>query len=66
MNTERLGALYPALSDKELEEAGENLRRYFACALQIASRADPTPVDKLDRPPTIEERSLRPLKNYSD
>jgi hypothetical protein len=57
MNTERLRAIYPTLNDKELKEAEENLGRYFACALEIASEADSAPVDSLERPVTIRERS---------
>jgi hypothetical protein len=61
MSTERLRAIYPTLTDKELAEAAENLRRYFACALQIAREADPAPVDSTERPGTIKERSSSSL-----
>jgi len=57
MNTERLRAIYPTLTDKELKEADETLRRYFACALQIAREAHPGPVDSSERSATIKERS---------
>jgi hypothetical protein len=57
MNTERLRSIYPTLNDKELKEAEENLGRYFACVLEIASEADSAPVDSLERPVTIKERS---------
>ena len=63
MNTERLRGLYPTLTDAELTEAEENLHRYFACALHIASEAHPAPVDKSERPATIEERSICSLTN---
>lgn len=63
MDMERLRALYPKLADAELKEADENLRRYFACALQIAREAYSAPVDKLEHLATIEERSLRSLNN---
>jgi hypothetical protein len=65
MNVESLRALYPTLTDEKLKEAGENLRRYFECALHIANEANPTPVDNPERPPTIEERSLRSINNNS-
>ncbi len=63
MNTERLRTLYPTLTDAELKEAEESLRRYFTCALQIAREAHSAPVDKSERLATIEERSLRSLTN---
>lgn len=63
MNTERLRALYPTLTDAEIKEAEENLRRYFECALHIANEAHPAPVDKSERPATMEERSLRSSNN---
>lgn len=63
MNTERLRAIYPTLTDKELKEAEENLRRYFECALQIASEPHGAPVDKSERPDTIKERSSSSLNN---
>jgi hypothetical protein len=63
MDIERLRAIYPTLTDKELKEAEENLGRYFACALQIASEAPGAPVDKPDHPVTIKERSSSTLNN---
>jgi hypothetical protein len=63
MDTERLRAIYPTLTDKELKEAEENLGRYFACALQIAREAHPAPVDSLECPVTIKERSSSSLIN---
>jgi hypothetical protein len=63
MNTERLRAIYPTLTDKELKEAEETLRRYFACALQIANEANNAPVDSSEHPATIKERSSSTLKN---
>jgi hypothetical protein len=63
MDTERLRAIYPTLTDKELKEAEENLARYFACALQIAREAHSAPVDSLARPVTIKERSSSSLNN---
>lgn len=63
MDLERLRAIYPTLTDKELKEADENLRRYFACALQIASEARSAPVDSSERPVTIKERSNSTLNN---
>jgi hypothetical protein len=63
MNIERLRAIYPTLTDKELKEAEENLGRYFACALQIASEAHPASVDSLEPPVTIKERSSSKLTN---
>jgi hypothetical protein len=58
MNTERLRAMYPTLTEKELKEAEENLHRYFACAMQILSEAESVSVDKPERPDTIKERSI--------
>ena len=55
--------MYPTLNDKELKEADENLRRYFACAVQIASEAHPTPVDSAEPPDTMKERSSSKLTN---
>ena len=63
MDIERLRTIYPTLTDKELREAEENLRRYFACALQIASEAHPGPVDSSERPVRIIERSNSSLHN---
>lgn len=63
MNDERLKAIYPGLNDKELKEAEENLRRYFACALQIVREAHPAHVDSSERPVTIKERSSSSLNN---
>jgi hypothetical protein len=63
MDIERLRSLYPTLTDKELKEADENLRRYFASALQIATEAHPAPVDNAERPDTIKERSSSSLNN---
>ena len=63
MNTDRLRAMYPTLTDSELKEAEENLSRYFACVLQIASEAHPAPVDSSERPVTIKERSSSSLNN---
>jgi hypothetical protein len=63
MDTERLRAIYPTLTDKELKEAEENLNRYFACALQIAREAHPAPVDSSERLVTIKERSSSSLNN---
>lgn len=53
--------MYPTLTKEELKEAEENLRRYFTCALQIASQSQSASVDKFERPDTIEERSLSSL-----
>jgi len=63
MDIEHLRAIYPTLTDKELKEADENLRRYFACVLQIATEAHPAPVDSSERPDTIKERSNSSLEN---
>ena len=63
MDADRLRAIYPTLTDKELKEADENLRRYFACALQIASEACPGPVDSSEHPVTIKERSISSLND---
>ncbi len=63
MDTGRLRVIYPTLTDKELKEAKENLHRYFACALQIASEAHTVPVDSSERPTTIKERSSSSLNN---
>jgi hypothetical protein len=63
MNTARLRAIYPTLTDKEFKEAGENLRRYFACAVQIASEAHDARIDKPEHPVTIKERSSSSLNN---
>jgi hypothetical protein len=62
MDANRLRAIYPTLTDEELKEADENLRRYFACALQIASEAHPGPVDSSEGLGTIEERSNSSLE----
>lgn len=63
MTTERLRAIYPNLTDKQLKEAEDSLHRYFACALIIASEACSTPVDSSERPVTIKERSSSSLNN---
>jgi hypothetical protein len=63
MNIERLRTIYPTLTDKELKEAEENLRRYFACATQIANDARSAPVDSSEYPATIKERSNSSLNN---
>jgi len=63
MNADRLRAIYPTLTDKELKEADENLSRYFACALQIASEGHPGPVDSSEGPVRIKERSNSSLNN---
>ena len=63
MDVDRLRAIYPTLTDEELKEADENLRRYFACALKIAGEAHPGLVDSSERPVKIEERSLSTLKD---
>lgn len=63
MNQERLRAIYPTLTEKELKEAEESLRRYFVCALKIASEAIPTAVDSSECPVTIRERSNSKLTN---
>jgi hypothetical protein len=63
MNTERLRAIYPTLTDKELKEAEETLGRYFACAIQIAREAHPEPVDSSESLATIKERSSSSLNN---
>lgn len=64
MNIERLRALYPTLTDKELKEAEDNLQRYFVCAMQIARDAHDATVDKLQPQDTIEERSLSSLNKF--
>ena len=63
MDANRLRAIYPTLTDEELKEADENLRRYFACALQIVSEAHPGPVDSSEGLGTIKERSNSSLNN---
>jgi hypothetical protein len=63
MDADRLRAIYPTLTDEELKEASENLRRYFACALRIASETHPEPVDSSERLVTIKERSNGSLNN---
>jgi hypothetical protein len=65
MDANRLRAIYPTLTDEELKQADENLRRYFACALQIASEAHCNVVDSSERQATIKERSNNKLTNYS-
>jgi hypothetical protein len=65
MNAERLRAIYPTLTDKELKEAEENLGRYFACAMQIANEAKDGSVDTPERIDTIKERSHSSLNNNS-
>jgi len=64
MNIERLRAIYPTFTDKELREAAQNLRRYFECVLQIATGAHGVLVDKSDHPVTIRERSSSSLNNF--
>jgi len=63
MDMNRLRAIYPTLTDEELKDADENLRRYFECALQIASEAHPRPVDSSERLVTMKERSNSSLNN---
>jgi hypothetical protein len=63
MDADRLRAIYPTLTDEELKEADVNLRRYFACALQIASETHPGPVDSSERLVTIKERSNNSSNN---
>jgi hypothetical protein len=63
MDANRLRAIYPTLTDEKLKEADENLRRYFACALQIASEAYPGPVDSSECLVTMKERSSSSLTN---
>lgn len=63
MNTARLRAIYPNLTHEEIKEAEENLRRYFAFAIQIASEAHGARIDKPEHPVTIKERSSRSLNN---
>jgi hypothetical protein len=62
-----LRKLYPGLSEKELREAEENLRRYFEIALEICgeqeSHSSDVPVDSPRTFPTMEERSNVSLKN---
>jgi len=63
MDMKRLQAMYPTLNDKELKEADENLRRYFACALKIVSEAHPAQVDSAELLGTMKERSNSKLTN---
>lgn len=53
--------LYTTLSDPELEQAKENLRRYFEVVWEIqkkrAARARVSGIDSPGPSPTIEERS---------
>jgi hypothetical protein len=62
-----LRELYPLLSERELREAEENLRRYFEIALKICGEQEShSPGADVDSPrtsPTIEERSNVSLKN---
>lgn len=60
--------LYPTLTERELDDADENLMRYFKIVLEIA--CDPhvivtpqTPVDSPDVSSTMKERSNVSLKN---
>ena len=62
MDEERLRAIYPSLDDKELKEASDNLRAYFAVALRVVLG---TRVDKENGPNTMKERSKGSLKNTS-
>jgi hypothetical protein len=58
--------LYPLLSDKELKEVEENLRRYFEIALEICGHELPvsaTEVDSLRAAPSMKERSNESLKS---
>jgi len=49
--------LYPTLSEPELKEAEENLRRYFAIALDIYEEQSSHSVDTFPASPTMKERS---------
>jgi len=54
--------LFPGLDNDQLQEAEENLRRYFAFAFRTYTNARPAHVDSLEPPRTIEERSNTTLK----
>jgi hypothetical protein len=65
--SESLRDLYPTLSEEELKQAEENLRRYFKIALEICEEQFPdvqdTPIDSRQASPTMEERSNVSLKS---
>jgi hypothetical protein len=63
MDIDHLRALYPTLTIEELKEAEERLRRYFACAMQIANDSQNVPVDKHEHLVTIRERSNSKINN---
>jgi hypothetical protein len=70
-NTEReatriIRELYPLLSDRELKEVEENLRRYFEIALEVCGHESPVSaaeVDSSPTAPTMKERSNESLKS---
>lgn len=58
--------LYPGLSEDQLQEAEENLHRYFAFALKMheeGTRSLPSSLDASAPSPTMKERSNVSLKN---
>ena len=62
MDMERLRAIYPTLTDKELKEAADNLYAYFAIALKIVIKSRDGAVDNGSGPDTMKERSSSSLK----
>jgi hypothetical protein len=61
MDIDRIRALYPTLSEDEVNEAKDRLERYFECALSVARGTNSLSVDKSDDPFTIKERSISSL-----
>ena len=59
--------LYPTLSEQELEQAEECLRRYFKIAMEVCAEQFPdqpgAQVDSLEASRTMEERSNVSLKS---
>lgn len=58
--------LYPLLSDQEVREVEENLRRYFEIALEICGHESPVSAAQVDSSrtaPTMKERSNESLKS---
>ena len=65
-HSELLRELYPTLTETELREAEQNLRRYFKIALSICGEQftdqPDGPVDSADASSSMEERSNASLK----
>jgi len=55
--------LYPELTEEQLQEAEENLHRYFEIAMEICEEEGSHDVDSRHTSSTMEERSNKSLKN---